>query len=114
MTTTVRGMATKKQGGSSNNGRDSAGRRLGIKLWPGQWAKPGSIVVRQRGAKFRAGENAGMGKDHTIFATQPGKVTFTRHPHHKKKRHIVSIVQEAPEGSVASLMQTANQSVGAS
>ena len=88
---TVRGMATKKQGGSSNNGRDSAGRRLGIKLYPGQQAKAGSIVIRQRGAKFRPGENTGIGRDHTIFATQPGIVKFTRHPHHKKKRHIVSI-----------------------
>lgn len=88
---TVRGMATKKQGGSSSNGRDSAGRRLGLKLTAGQYAKAGSIVVRQRGAKFRPGDNTAMGRDHTIFATQPGVVKFTRHPRHKKKRHIVSI-----------------------
>ncbi|CAB9522658.1 protein L27 [Seminavis robusta] len=93
-TATVRGMATKKQGGSSGNGRDSAGRRLGIKLYPGMKAKAGSIVIRQRGAKFRPGDNVGMGKDHTIFATQPGVVQFSRHPYHKKKRHIVSILQQ--------------------
>ena len=56
----VRGMATKKAGGSSNNGRDSAGRRLGIKVWPNQYAKPGSILVRQRGKKFLTGDNVGM------------------------------------------------------
>ena len=98
----VRGMATKKQGGSSSNGRDSAGRRLGIKLYPGQYAKAGSIVVRQRGAKFRPGDNVGIGRDHTIFATQPGVVQFTRHPHHKKKRHIVHIVAEAEQGVAVS------------
>jgi len=95
---TIRGMATKKQGGSSNNGRDSAGRRLGIKLYPGQYAKAGSIVVRQRGAKFRPGDNTGMGRDHTIFATQPGIVNFTRHPYHKKKRYLVNIMAEEEEG----------------
>ena len=71
-------MATKKQGGSSKNGRDSIGRRLGIKLFPGQQAKAGSILVRQRGQKFRAGENVGMGKDHTLFAKQAGTVRMTR------------------------------------
>jgi large subunit ribosomal protein L27 len=90
----VRGMATKKQGGSSGNGRDSAGRRLGIKLYEGAYAKAGAIVIRQRGCKWRAGDNAAMGKDHTVFATQPGRVQFTRHPYHKKKRHIVSIMEE--------------------
>jgi large subunit ribosomal protein L27 len=91
---TVRGMATKKQGGSSGNGRDSAGRRLGIKLYEGAYAKAGAIVIRQRGCKWRAGDNAAMGKDHTVFATQPGRVQFTRHPYHKKKRHVVSIIDE--------------------
>lgn len=99
----VRGMATKKQGGSSNNGRDSAGRRLGIKLYPGMHAKAGSIVVRQRGVKFRPGTNVGIGKDHTIYATQPGVVQFTRHPHHKKKRHIVHIVAAAGQDAPTSV-----------
>ena len=69
-------MAHKKAGGSSRNGRDSAGRRLGVKLYGGQDAIPGNIIVRQRGTKFWPGEGVGMGKDHTIFATVSGAVTF--------------------------------------
>jgi len=90
MTTTARGMATKKAGGSSNNGRDSAGRRLGIKVWPHQMAKAGSILVRQRGQKFRAGDNVGMGKDHTLFAKVEGNVFMTRLPTNRK-RNVVHI-----------------------
>ncbi|MGH1414595.1 MAG: 50S ribosomal protein L27 [Pelagimonas sp.] len=71
-------MAHKKAGGSSRNGRDSAGRRLGVKLYGGQAANPGNIVVRQRGTKFWPGEGVGMGKDHTIFATVEGAVTFRK------------------------------------
>lgn len=69
-------MAHKKAGGSSRNGRDSAGRRLGVKLYGGQDATPGNIIIRQRGTKFWPGQGVGMGKDHTIFATIEGKVTF--------------------------------------
>lgn len=69
-------MAQKKAGGSSRNGRDSAGRRLGVKLYGGQNAKGGAILVRQRGTKFFAGENVGMGKDHTLFAKTEGVVKF--------------------------------------
>jgi large subunit ribosomal protein L27 len=69
-------MAHKKAGGSSRNGRDSAGRRLGVKLYGGQEAKGGAILVRQRGTKFFAGDNVGMGKDHTLFAEVPGTVRF--------------------------------------
>ncbi|MEM1064508.1 MAG: 50S ribosomal protein L27 [Pseudomonadota bacterium] len=69
-------MAHKKAGGSSRNGRDSAGRRLGVKLFGGQAAIAGNIIVRQRGTKFWPGEGVGMGKDHTIFATREGAVTF--------------------------------------
>ena len=69
-------MAHKKAGGSSRNGRDSAGRRLGVKLYGGQSVLPGSIIVRQRGNKFWPGEGVGQGKDHTIFATSEGRVTF--------------------------------------
>ena len=87
----VRTMATKKAGGSSNNGRDSIGRRLGIKVWPGQKARAGNILVRQRGKKFYAGENAGMGKDHTIFALNDGVVKMTRLPTNKK-RNVVHVV----------------------
>jgi large subunit ribosomal protein L27 len=86
-----RNMATKKAGGSSNNGRDSAGRRLGVKLYPGQTAKAGSIIVRQRGQKFRAGDNVGMGKDHTIFSKVEGVVKMTRFPTNKK-RNVVHVV----------------------
>ena len=69
-------MAHKKAGGSSRNGRDSAGRRLGVKLYGGQEARGGNIIIRQRGTKVYPGENTGLGKDHTIFATADGIVEF--------------------------------------
>lgn len=69
-------MAHKKAGGSSRNGRDSESKRLGVKLFGGQEAKAGNIIVRQRGTKFHAGKNAGIGRDHTIFAKADGKVSF--------------------------------------
>ena len=69
-------MAHKKAGGSSRNGRDSAGRRLGVKKSGGQIVVPGNIIVRQRGTKFHPGTNVGMGRDHTIFAKVAGAVTF--------------------------------------
>lgn len=71
-------MATKKTGGSSKNGRDSAGRRLGVKKADGQGVIAGNIIVRQRGTKVRPGNNVGMGKDHTIFSLIEGKVEFSR------------------------------------
>jgi large subunit ribosomal protein L27 len=71
-------MAHKKAGGSSRNGRDSAGRRLGVKLYGGQVAKPGAIIVRQRGTQWFPGQGVGMGTDHTIFATTDGQVTFKK------------------------------------
>jgi len=71
-------MATKKAGGSSRNGRDSIGRRLGVKKFGGENVLPGNIIVRQRGTKFHPGDNVGIGKDHTIFATKNGKVTFKK------------------------------------
>ena len=71
-------MAHKKAGGSSRNGRDSAGRRLGVKKSGGQAVIPGNIIVRQRGTKVWPGDGVGMGKDHTIFATVEGKVTFRK------------------------------------
>mmetsp|Transcript_31823 Transcript_31823/g.37947 ORF Transcript_31823/g.37947 Transcript_31823/m.37947 type:complete len:116 (+) Transcript_31823:102-449(+) len=89
ITTQVRN-ATKKAGGSSNNGRDSAGRRLGIKVQDGIVVNAGSIIVRQRGKKFYAGENVGMGKDHTLFAKLEGAVVFSKHESRKKKK-VVSI-----------------------
>lgn len=69
-------MAHKKAGGSSRNGRDSAGRRLGLKRAGGQEVIAGNILVRQRGTKFHPGENVGMGRDHTLFALTDGKVAF--------------------------------------
>ena len=69
-------MAHKKAGGSSRNGRDSAGRRLGVKKFGGQEVVAGNIIVRQRGTKFYPGTNVGMGKDHTLFALTDGRVAF--------------------------------------
>ena len=69
-------MATKKAGGSTRNGRDSEAKRLGVKRFGGESVLAGSIIVRQRGTKFHAGTNVGMGKDHTLFATADGKVEF--------------------------------------
>jgi len=71
-------MAHKKAGGSSRNGRDSAGRRLGIKKYGGEAVIPGNIIVRQRGTKYHPGDNVGIGKDHTIFALVEGRVAFRR------------------------------------
>ncbi|MEE2699552.1 MAG: 50S ribosomal protein L27 [Pseudomonadota bacterium] len=69
-------MAHKKAGGSSRNGRDTAGRRLGVKKFGGEAVIPGNIIIRQRGTKFHPGKNVGMGKDHTIFAAVGGIVKF--------------------------------------
>lgn len=69
-------MAHKKAGGSSRNGRDSEGRRLGVKKFGGEQVIPGNIIVRQRGTTFNPGQNVGMGKDHTIFAIADGVVKF--------------------------------------
>lgn len=69
-------MAHKKAGGSSRNGRDSAGRRLGVKRFGGERVIPGNIILRQRGTKWHPGEGVGIGKDHTIFATREGRVDF--------------------------------------
>jgi large subunit ribosomal protein L27 len=71
-------MAHKKAGGSSRNGRDSAGRRLGIKKFGGQEVIPGNIIARQRGTKWHPGAGVGMGKDHTIFAVVEGRVSFAK------------------------------------
>ena len=71
-------MAHKKAGGSSRNGRDSAGQRLGVKRFGGESVLAGNILVRQRGTKFHPGANVGLGKDHTLFALKSGKVEFKR------------------------------------
>ena len=69
-------MAHKKAGGSTRNGRDSESKRLGVKRFGGQVVKAGNIIVRQRGTQFHAGENVGMGRDHTLFAKADGRVEF--------------------------------------
>ena len=71
-------MAHKKAGGSSRNGRDTAGRRLGVKKAGGQSVLAGNIIIRQRGTKWKPGQNVGLGRDHTIFALVDGTVTFQR------------------------------------
>jgi large subunit ribosomal protein L27 len=82
-------MAHKKSGGSSRNGRDSAGQRLGVKKFGGEAVLAGNILIRQRGTKFFAGENVGMGKDHTLFALETGAVKFVTR---KSDHTYVSIV----------------------
>ena len=84
-------MAHKKGGGSSRNGRDSAGRRLGIKRQDGEVVLAGTILVRQRGTKILAGENVGVGRDHTLFALVDGTVQFSSHSDRKR----VSVVSAA-------------------
>ena len=82
-------MATKKAGGSSRNGRDSAGRRPGVKIYGDQTVIPGNIIVRQRGTRIHPGENVGMGTDHTLFSLIKGKVKFKRS---KLNRTFVSVI----------------------
>ena len=82
-------MAHKKAGGSSRNGRDSEGRRLGVKLFGGQVVRPGGIIIRQRGTKWWPGEGVGMGRDHTIYAVTEGHVTFRKG---RKGRTFVSVL----------------------
>ncbi len=84
-------MAHKKSGGSSSNGRDSIGRRLGLKKSGGQCVIPGNIIVRQRGTQYHPGANVGMGKDHTLFALTEGKVEFSKKAGDKT---VVSVVTE--------------------
>ena len=81
--------ATKKAGGSSRNGRDSAGRRLGVKKYGDQAVIPGNIIVRQRGTRIHPGENVGMGTDHTLFSLVKGKVKFKKS---KLNRTFVSVI----------------------
>ena len=92
-------MAHKKAGGSSRNGRDSPGQRLGVKRYGGQFVLAGNILVRQRGTQFHPGENVGLGRDHTLFALSTGHVAFRKS---KGGRTYVSIVaQHPPEADAA-------------
>jgi large subunit ribosomal protein L27 len=91
-------MAHKKAGGSSRNGRDSAGQRLGVKKFGGEAIEAGNIIVRQRGTQFHPGTNVGMGKDHTIFATADGHVQFRQG---FKRRTYVSVLAMNPAKSAS-------------
>jgi large subunit ribosomal protein L27 len=91
-------MAHKKAGGSSRNGRDSAGRRLGVKRFGGETVLAGNILVRQRGTKFHPGANVGIGKDHTLFAKIDGQVSFATKA---QGRTFVSVNENAPEAAPA-------------
>ena len=86
-------MAHKKGMGSSQNGRESHSKRLGVKIFGGQFAKAGSIIVRQRGTKHHSGVNTGLGKDHTVFAKTDGIVEFRRR---KNNRSFVNIIPVEP------------------
>ncbi len=88
-------MAHKKAGGSSRNGRDTAGRRLGVKKFGGEAVLAGNIIVRQRGTKMKPGDNVGLGRDHTIFALIEGKVKF----HRKAAGRVQVSVEKLPEAA---------------
>ncbi len=92
-------MAHKKAGGSSRNGRDSEGRRLGVKRYGGEVVLAGNIIVRQRGTKYNTGKNAGMGKDHTIFALVDGRVLFTKGRSGKPVVNIVPANDAQPQAA---------------
>ena len=88
-------MAHKKGLGSSKNGRDSNPKYLGVKMFEGQTVKPGNIIVRQRGTKFRPGPGTDLGRDHTIFAVRPGTILFRR----SGERRFVSVEESAEQSS---------------
>ncbi|PVX52526.1 LSU ribosomal protein L27P [Balneicella halophila] len=87
-------MAHKKGVGSSKNGRESESKRLGVKVYGGQFAKAGNIIVRQRGTKHNPGLNVGCGKDHTLFALVDGEVTFIKKKDNKSYVHVVPVAEE--------------------
>ena len=87
-------MAHKKAGSSSKNGRDSVGQRLGVKRWDGQLVNAGTIIVRQRGMTFKAGEGAGLGHDYTVFATVTGQVRLEHETRNKKRIRVIPVATE--------------------
>ncbi len=89
-------MAHKKGGGSSKNGRDSQSKRLGVKRFGGEYVIPGNIIVRQRGTQFHPGQNVGIGRDYTIFATAEGYVVFERVGRNRKR---ISVLPEQPQAA---------------
>jgi large subunit ribosomal protein L27 len=95
-------MATKKQGGSSSNGRDSAGRRLGVKRSDGEFVLAGNILIRQRGTKWYPGEHVGLGRDHTIYAKEDGFVKFKKGFKDRVFVNIVPVIYD-PELNVAEI-----------
>lgn len=88
-------MAHKKAGGSSRNGRDSRGRRRGVKRYAGETVKAGNIIIRQLGTEFHPGANVGMGRDYTLFALVDGKISFTRGAEDRRIVHIEPLVAGA-------------------
>ena len=88
-------MAHKKAGGSSRNGRDTAGRRLGVKKFGGEAVVPGNIIIRQRGTKYYPGDNVGMGKDHTLFALTEGRVAFRKKAGNKTYVNVAPLADAA-------------------
>ncbi|HZC19232.1 MAG TPA: 50S ribosomal protein L27 [Rubrobacteraceae bacterium] len=92
-------MAHKKGGGSSRNGRDSAGRRLGVKSFGGETVPAGSIIIRQRGTKVHPGLNVGKGSDDTLFAKVPGRVSFAK-SHGRSVVHVLEVVAGGTDGAV--------------
>jgi large subunit ribosomal protein L27 len=94
-------VAHKKAGSSSKNGRDSVGQRLGVKAGDGQLVNAGSIIVRQRGMTFLAGQGTGLGKDYTVFATVTGRVRFEHERHDKKRIRVVAEPMQAQDQEAA-------------
>jgi large subunit ribosomal protein L27 len=94
-------MAHKKGVGSSRNGRDSKPKMLGVKRYGGEYVRPGSIIVRQRGTKIRPGVNVGLGRDHTIYAKAEGIVTFEHYSRTQKKVSVYAPAAEAAESAAA-------------
>ncbi|HWL30712.1 MAG TPA: 50S ribosomal protein L27 [Xanthobacteraceae bacterium] len=88
-------MAQKKAGGSSRNGRDSAGKRLGVKIFGGEKVIPGNIICRQRGTKWHPGDNVGMGTDHTIFAKVEGHVAFRAKANGRTYVSVIPMIEAA-------------------
>ncbi|PSC72759.1 50S ribosomal L27 [Micractinium conductrix] len=99
--------ASKKQGGSTQNTKDSNPKYLGVKLFGGQRCIPGNIIMRQRGTEFHPGSGVGMGRDHTIYALIEGRIKFSRHPRTKRRFISVEPLEAAAAPAVAALQQQA-------
>ena len=102
-------MAHKKSGGSSRNGRDSNAKRLGVKLFDGQTVRAGGIIVRQRGTRIHAGQNVGVGRDHTLWARVDGHIKFA--PYAKGRRKQVHVVMDTADREGIEVLQSADAAV---